>query len=352
MDKVLQSPEARLPAEKNTREWAALAQQMSAAGLELGGLGLSPRLAAEEVTFTTRGGAARYASRFPKIDVELSTAIDQAEFFGDFRSRILHAVQLVGPYLAGYALLSPFALTFNLGDAGSAGALSFDRPEGSDWPLCPDMYLLQAQARSTDTHVEALVETDFRKRIPLVFWRGSTTGSGWIRSVSDLMSSTRVMLCLRVRAALGERADCRISRIVQLDGLTETEAVSALNAAGVLADEVPESAFGAYQMFLDLPGNTAAWGTCFKYLAGCLVLKPPSGRELSYSHLLRPWQHYIPVAGDMSDIADRVAWVDDHPDEAAAIARNGQAKMRAFVEDVATHMLRAFEANNTTSELR
>jgi hypothetical protein len=336
-----------LPADE-TYERAALARQMAAAGLELGGLGLSPRLAAEEVKFTARGGAARYAGGFPKIDVELSAAIDKAKFFGDFRSRILHAIDLVGPYLATYARLSPFVLTFNMSDAGSAGALSFDRPEGCDWPLCPDMYLLQTQAKPA----EAYVETDFRNRKPLVFWRGSTTGSDWIRSVTDLRSSYRVMSCLRMQAALGERADCRISKIVQLRGPTEAEATAALNEAGVLADVVPESAFGAYQMFLDLPGNTASWGACFKYLAGCLILKPPSGRELSYSHLLRPWQHYIPVACDVSDIADRVSWVDDHPDEAAAIAANGQAKMRAFVEDVATHMLRAFEANNTTGELR
>jgi hypothetical protein len=331
-----------------TYERAALAQRMAAVGLELGELGFSPRLAAEEVKFATRGGAARYANGFPKIDVELSAAIDQAKFFGDFRSRILHAIDLVGPYLATYARLSPFVLTFNMSDAGGAGALSFDRPEGSDWPLCPDMYLLQAQAKPA----EAYVETDFRNRKPLVFWRGSTTGSDWIRSVTDLRSSYRVMSCLCMQAALGERADCRISRIVQLRGPTEAEAAAALSEAGVFAEWVPESAFGAYQMSLDVPGNAASWGTCFKYLTGCLILKPPSGRELFYSYLLRPWQHYIPVARDMSDIADRVLWVDSHPDEAAAIAANGQAKMRAFVQEVAVHTLRAFEANNTTGELR
>jgi hypothetical protein len=337
-----------------TYEWAALAQRMAAVGLELGGLGSSPRLSAEEVKFTTRSGAARYANGFPKIDIELSAAIDQAK--GDFRSRILHAIELVGPYLASYAKLSPFVLKFNLGDEGGPGALSFDRPEGSDWPLCPDMYLLEVRTKSVDSHVDPLVaphvEIDFRDRKPLVFWRGSTTGSDWIRSVTDLRSGYRVVSCLRVQAALGERADCRLSRIVQLRGPTEAEAAAVLSEAGVFAEWVPESAFGAYQMSLDLPGNAASWGTCFRYLAGCLVLRPPSGRELFYSHLLRPWKHYIPVARDMSDIADRVSWVDDHPDEAAAIAANGQAKMRAFVQDVAVHMLRAFEVSNTTGERR
>jgi hypothetical protein len=331
-----------------TYEWAALTRRMAAVGLELGGLGSSPRLAAEEVKFTTRIGAARYVNGFPQLDVELSAAIDQAKFFGDFRSRILHTIDCLGSYLATYARLSPFVLKFNLADAGGAGALSFDRPDGSDWPLCPDIYLLEAQARLDALHVE----TDFRDRKPLVFWRGSTTGSDWIESVAELRSSYRVMSCLRVQTALGERADCYISRTVQLRGVTEAEAATALSEAGVFAEWVPENAFGAYQMSLDLPGNAASWGTCFKYLTGCLILKPPSDRELLYSHLLRPWKHYIPVARDMSDIADRVSWVDDHPDEAAAIAMSGQAKMRAFVQDVAVHMLRAFEVCNTTGERR
>ncbi|MDF2117022.1 glycosyl transferase family 90 [Roseiarcaceae bacterium H3SJ34-1] len=329
-----------------TNEWATLTQRMAAAGLELGGFGFSPALAPEEVAFMTRAGGGRHAGLFPAIAVELSTAID--EVLGDFRGRVLHAIDLLAPYLASYAMLSPFALKFNMSDAGGAGALSFDRPEGSDWPLCPDMYLLELPTKAADINAGI----DFRDRKPVVFWRGSTTGGGWFRSTADLLASYRVESCLRVHAALGERADCRISRIVQLLGPTEAEAVAALGEADVFADVVPESAFGACQMVLDLPGNAAAWGACFKYLAGCLVLKPPSGRELSYSHLLRPWTHYIPVARDMSDIADRVTWVDDHPDEAAAIAATGQAKMRAVAQDVAVQMLRAFEANNRTGELR
>ena len=332
--------------EGGTCEWAALAPRMAAAGLELGRLGSSSALAPEEVAFTTCASAARHAGLFPKIDIEVSTAIDQV--FGDFKGRVLHAVALLAPYLAGYAMLSPFALKFNMSDEGGAGALSFDRPEGSDWPLCPDLYLLDLHAEAADINAG----TAFSHRRPVVFWRGSTTGGGWFRSTADLMASYRVQSCLRVQAELRERADCRISRLVQWLGPTEAEAVAALSEAGAFADVVPESAFGACQMFLDLPGNAASWGACFKYLAGCLVLKPPSGRELSYSHLLRPWTHYIPIARDLSDIADRVAWVDDHPDEAAAIAANGQAKIQAFAQDIAVHVLRAFEANNKTCELR
>jgi len=43
-------------------------------GLELGGLGFSPLLAAEEVRFTSCAGAARGATFVPKLDVAFSTA--------------------------------------------------------------------------------------------------------------------------------------------------------------------------------------------------------------------------------------------------------------------------------------
>ena len=39
----------------------------------------------------------------------------------------------------------------------------------------------------------------------------------------------------------------------------------------------------------------------------------------------RPMEHFIPVRRDLSDLVDRARWVQDHPQEAAAIGAAGQA---------------------------
>ena len=37
---------------------------------------------------------------------------------------------------------------------------------------------------------------------------------------------------------------------------------------------VSEEEFGLYQLYVDLPGNAAAWGAMRKFLNGCAVLRP------------------------------------------------------------------------------
>lgn len=331
-------------------EWADLEHRLAHVGMGLGKLSLVPDMPREDVRIINRR-----ADQAPVIEVELSAALDEAPFFGDFKGRILHVLDVFGPYLADYAKRSPFLLTFNMSDDGGAGALSFDRPDDADWPLFPDLYLLEARRsvwRGEYVHPEADIdfETTFRARQPMLFWRGSSTSGGWMRSLDELRSNYRVDSCLRVAAALGERADCRISRLVQWVGETEEDALALLNDLDIFADVVPEGRFADFQMYLDLPGNAGSWGTCHKHLAGVLILKPPPGRELAYTHLLRPWRHYIPVARDMSDVAERVSWVLDHPSEAAAIARRGKERLWGFLHGLPVYLLRTLEMNNMSPE--
>jgi hypothetical protein len=39
----------------------------------------------------------------------------------------------------------------------------------------------------------------------------------------------------------------------------------------------------------------------------------------------RPWVHYVPVAGDLSDLHQKLGWARRHQTEARAIAERGQA---------------------------
>lgn len=42
-----------------------------------------------------------------------------------------------------------------------------------------------------------------------------------------------------------------------------------------------------------------------------------------------PWTHYVPVAEDLGDLLEKIAWLDAHPDEAAAIAAAALTFVRA-----------------------
>lgn len=96
-------------------------------------------------------------------------------------------------------------------------------------------------------------------------------------------------------------------------------------------------------MFLDLPGNASAWGSCLRYLQGMLVFRVAHEYELLHYDRLEPWVSYIPVAADLSDLKAGVEWALLHQQEAAKIAAKGQAIMLEFLAngmDILQNILR------------
>ncbi|KQW77611.1 hypothetical protein ASC89_20830 [Devosia sp. Root413D1] len=78
---------------------------------------------------------------------------------------------------------------------------------------------------------------------------------------------------------------------------------------------------------LDIDGFSNAWSNLFtRLLFGCCVLKVESrhGFRQWYYDRLRPWEHYVPVAADLSDLIERFDWVRSHDAECRDIAQRGR----------------------------
>jgi len=67
-------------------------------------------------------------------------------------------------------------------------------------------------------------------------------------------------------------------------------------------------------------------GVLQKLLSGSTVLQVPADATRMWLHdRMRPWEHYVPVAANLSDLEKRMAWLDGHESEAEAIGRQGRA---------------------------
>ena len=71
---------------------------------------------------------------------------------------------------------------------------------------------------------------------------------------------------------------------------------------------------------------------------GATLFKQASPYAQFFHHLLVPWEHYIPVADNLDDLAARVAWADAHP---AAAVRLGDAA-RMLVDRLHAHEIACF----------
>jgi hypothetical protein len=84
-----------------------------------------------------------------------------------------------------------------------------------------------------------------------------------------------------------------------------------------------------YRYLLDVDGFVRtfdAWA--WKLASGSVVLSQASHWQTMFTTAFAAWEHYVPVARDFGDLAERLEWCLTHDDECRAIA--GRARRRAY----------------------
>lgn len=73
-----------------------------------------------------------------------------------------------------------------------------------------------------------------------------------------------------------------------------------------------------------MDGTVAAYRMPYLLAGGGMVLKQDS---LYYEHFygqLHAWEHYVPIARDLSNLKEQVIWSREHDDKARKIAENAR----------------------------
>jgi len=80
-----------------------------------------------------------------------------------------------------------------------------------------------------------------------------------------------------------------------------------------------------YKYVLHLPGHSFAYRLSLELFSGSVVLLYPCCYRLWYSHLLRPWVHYVPLDPKVSDdIYKKIRWCKSHDAECQEMARRAR----------------------------
>jgi hypothetical protein len=67
----------------------------------------------------------------------------------------------------------------------------------------------------------------------------------------------------------------------------------------------------------------------WQFYSNCLVFRHECPDEMFWYPLLRPWEHYIPVETDLSDLVEKILWAKNNDPLCEAIAKSG----RKFAEE-------------------
>ena len=117
--------------------------------------------------------------------------------------------------------------------------------------------------------------------------------------------------------------------------LNPDDVVREMEREWVRKDQIVKDRTTEFRHLLHVDGQTASWGLAHKFNSGGVLLWIESSRNYLefYYPLMKPWEHFIPVAKDMSDLRAVKSWLDANQAEAERIARNAaklaDSRMRA-----------------------
>lgn len=192
--------------------------------------------------------------------------------------------------------------------------------------LVPDFYFFRDrgyQALRDWLAKGAKNNTPWADRSSDFIWRGRLTGAG-LFSV-DPNQNNNPLVRQRLRMAMHAKTTPLDFRFVSAVTPLETQL---LIDAGFMTDKIESKTWAGRKFAIDIDGFSNTWDNLFhRLLMGNCVLKVDSqmGFRQWYYHQLRPYEHYVPIKKDLSDLQTQIDWVLSNDDKAREIAKAGQA---------------------------
>lgn len=168
----------------------------------------------------------------------------------------------------------------------------------------------------------------FAQKRDIVFWRGAPTGHD--------RNGTRAIYSLRAHAAGKlDRATCaaRLKHVPRFALLDMFQTEPRFDLAFAEKPSVPSPGEFGYRVTPPVPRKKMLnaryqlviqghdCGSNLPWLLGTnsLILRQEMAWQVCYSAALEPWEHYVPIAGDFSDLPEKLAWARANPDACEAI---------------------------------
>lgn len=223
------------------------------------------------------------------------------------------------------------------------------------WPS--SFTLMATQDVETIEHKDNSHQKPWEEREAKAFWIGSVTGP-WEFALDDGIMSVPRMKLLKLSKDHPEELHAEWSSTA---GYGISWVKDGHNVSGFLAQHsrsveeltgIPKSDYKKvedwenYKYYVNLDGVVMG-GRLNKLLSlGGVVLQHQAGYKENINALVKPYEHYVPIEYDLSDLVEKVQWLQQNEAEAKRIAENGKALAlkRMRFEDHVCYVWRALEA--------
>jgi len=197
-------------------------------------------------------------------------------------------------------------------------------PTSDDLKLVTNKFFLSSDGCEKPTDLSFLNESiPWASRKDKLLFRGSATGCGIGEDTNMRIKAATMALKNKdwnIKLVLGNNAKPRI-----LDGRLVNQDYDKMRRIKIpTTEKMSRAVQGTYKYILHIDGHVSAFRLSTEMFMGSCILKVDSEFSLWFSEYLIPYEHYVPVKHDLSNLQDTWSWCLNNPRETEQIAKNAR----------------------------
>jgi len=193
-------------------------------------------------------------------------------------------------------------------------------PTTEDWTRIMAQEQIFFAATKRMVNVCDRFEQNWAKKEPIAVFRGSNTGIG-----TTIENNPRLKLChLFANHPLFDVGitswNQRYRKVYGQPEITQTDT----KQYNFIVKPLSLNEQSNYKYIIHIQGHVQAYRLSMELASYSVVLLVESKYKLWYEHLLKPWEHYVPISEDLSDLEEKVNWCVKNDDLCKNIALNAR----------------------------
>lgn len=208
--------------------------------------------------------------------------------------------------------------------------------------LVPDIYTVASSRSSEYLKGWKKISQNVKAASQKTPWQKKEKKAFWIGSLTDNWNNT-LMWFGRNALSWNRSLSGRSHRETLVEVIApENEKIEAYFATSKTAPDWPseksqhkfvsQSDQIAYKYLINMDGATATYpGFLWRLYSNSVVLKQDSTHVQWFYPLFKPYEHYVPVKRDLSDLPQQIAWLEANDQKAKEIAENATRQVEKYV---------------------
>lgn len=217
--------------------------------------------------------------------------------------------------------------------------LNYQHQPGSDYEYPPILWRMKDKRHIAPVVKVLWSDIPWYKKKSMAVWRGVITGDHKLYRRHEADYNGGNQMTFMEKCNMLSRCkfvfDHQESTVVDVGISKQLDYLSVPSEYNhVMKGELSFHGHLQYKAIIVLEGNDVATGLKWALFSRSVVLQaPPTKVSYAMEEVLEPWIHYIPLKSDLSDVEEKMKWIEDNDQEAQKIAERGTL----FIYDLLYH---------------